>query len=270
MRLELGTVTPVAALFDYVRYFQQRKANVDAAPVIYPIAARPEQILEFYLEERYLVHSHEAGTRELTPRAVIVGPCTYRRVDLILQGRFDVFTIHFQPSGFHRLFGVSMPDLADRAYDARSILGFVVSEIEQKLAEAASFAQRIRVATDFLQRYVSHRTAPDAVGKVANRFLVERYPCIRDAAAITALSVRQFERRFCEQVGISPKLYARIVRFHAALDAKLAAADCRWTDIAYEFGYYDQMHMVRDFRQFSGESPAKFSTRLTAIPEPWV
>ena len=52
-----------------------------------------------------------------------------------------------------------------------------------------------------------------------------------------------------------PKLYARIARFEAALDSKARARAKSWTDVAYEFGYHDQMHLVHDFEQFSGQTP---------------
>jgi AraC-like DNA-binding protein len=268
--MKLDFTSPVAALHDYVRCFQQREAHVATAAVVYPIAARPEQILEFYLQERYLVRVCKSGAQDLVPRAVVVGPSTCRRAELVLQGRFDVFTIHFQASGFHRLFRVPMADLADRAYDAQSVIGPIVSEIEQGLASASSFQERIRVATDFLLRPIRDQASPDAVSAVANRFLLERGALrVDDAAASAGLSIRQFERRFTNQVGLPPKRYARIVRFNASLKAKMTAPRRLWTDIAHEFGYYDQMHMVRDFETFAGESPATFVGRFWAMPEPW-
>ena len=102
------TANPVAALRDYVRHFQQRQAEVGPPAIVYPIAARPEQFLEFYLRDPYVVRSCESGLQEVAPRAVVVGPCTYRRVELVLRGRLVVFTIHFQPSGFHGLFGLPL------------------------------------------------------------------------------------------------------------------------------------------------------------------
>jgi AraC-like DNA-binding protein len=269
--MRLNSVLPVVALRDYVRSFQQREAQPGAATIIYPITARPDQILEFYFEQRYIVHSYESGVRDLAPRAVIVGPCTHHGADLVLSGRFDVFTIHFQPAGFHQLFGVPMPAITDRAFDARSVLGRVVAELEQKLAEVADFAERTRIATEFLLGHANRASSLDAVAKVANEFLIEKGALrIADAAEHAGLSVRQFERVFCEEVGIPPKLYARVVRFHAALAAKQEMADRRWTDVAYELGYCDQMHMIRDFRNFSGENPTRFWERVTSMPEAWM
>jgi transcriptional regulator GlxA family with amidase domain len=105
---------------------------------------------------------------------------------------------------------------------------------------------------------------------IANRFLLERGALrVDDAAESAGLSIRQFERRFITQVGLSPKHYARIARFDAALEAKVTAPRRLWTEIAHEFGYYDQMHLVRDFETFAGESPARFVGRIWTMPEPW-
>jgi len=268
--MQLSSASPVAILCKYVRCFQQREAHVGDVPIIFPIAARPDQFLEFYLKQRYLVRSCETGTRDMAPRAVVVGPCTYRRVELELHGRFDVFTVHFQPAGFHQLFGVPMLELTDQAYEAGSVVGPMVSEIEQRLAEASSFGERVDVVTAFLLQRAAGKS-PDAVAIAASQLLDDRGGLrISEAAAGAGLSVRQFERKFCEQVGVGPKQYAQIVRFHAALHAKCATAKCTWTDIAHEVGYYDQMHLVHDFRRFSGESPTHYFARFKAMPTQWV
>jgi hypothetical protein len=128
--MKLDSASPVRALHDYVRYFQQREAHISPRIVVYPIAARPEQILEFYLQGRYVIRVCESGAQDLAPRAVVVGPCTYRCAELVLHGRFEVFTIHFHATGFHRLFRMPMPDLTDRAYDVQSAVGSIVSEVE--------------------------------------------------------------------------------------------------------------------------------------------
>ncbi len=268
--MKLSFARPVAPLRDYVRNFQQREALIGGQAVVFPIAARPEQILEFYLAERYLVRSCDSGERKLAPRTVVVGLFTEPRAELVLQGRLEVFTVNFQPAGFHQLFSVPMIELADRANDARSVIGLAVSNLEQRLAEAGSFPERVQVATRFLLTQAARSKKPDPVAAIA-KWLLRQHgaPRIEQAAASAGLSTRQFDRKFCEQVGTTPKLYGRIVRFQAALSAKLTGDGKTWTAIAHEFGYYDQMHMVRDFHEFSGEAPARYSSRLRAISELW-
>ncbi len=85
---------------------------------------------------------------------------------------------------------------------------------------------------------------------------------IQQLAIKSGLSTRQFERRFAESTGIAPKLFGRITRFQMALDGKLSAPDRTWLSIAHEFGYHDQMHMIRDFHGLGGASPANMLSEL--------
>jgi hypothetical protein len=165
--MELSSACPIPALRPYIRCFEQREARLEQGEVIYPIAARPEQFLEFYPQERYLVHSHHSGTREAAPPSVVVGPSTYRRIDLVLHGHFEVFTIHFQPAGFFQLFGVPLQHLTDRAYEARSVIGAGVSELESRLADAPDFRHRIEVATSFLTQCLVTAEVGDPVARIA-------------------------------------------------------------------------------------------------------
>ena len=64
---------------------------------------------------------------------------------------------------------------------------------------------------------------------------------------------------FREQVGVSPKLLGRILRFQRAVSS--AGSGPGWAEIAVRCGYYDQAHMVRDFHQFAGASPGEFARR---------
>jgi AraC-like DNA-binding protein len=64
---------------------------------------------------------------------------------------------------------------------------------------------------------------------------------------------------FREQIGVSPKVYARILRFQRAVQKMHAGADIRWAELALACGYYDQAHFANDFRDFSGISPTTYS-----------
>ena len=68
------------------------------------------------------------------------------------------------------------------------------------------------------------------------------------------LSQRQFERVFKEQIGFSAKSFMNIVRFKSLIDAYSKGRNSL-TDLAYEYGYYDQSHFIKDFKAFSGYTP---------------
>jgi AraC-like DNA-binding protein len=76
--------------------------------------------------------------------------------------------------------------------------------------------------------------------------------------AESRLSRRQFERRFRETVGLSPRLFANVLRLRSVFDALKANPDGGWTDAALAAGYFDQSHLIRDFKRFVGCTPAQF------------
>jgi AraC-like DNA-binding protein len=81
---------------------------------------------------------------------------------------------------------------------------------------------------------------------------------VRDVASSCNLSERQLERLFVEQVGVTPKLYARIRRFRAVLNVfadPTSDQKPRLADLAAEYGYVDQSHLMRDFAGFSHPLP---------------
>lgn len=75
------------------------------------------------------------------------------------------------------------------------------------------------------------------------------------------MGLRQFERLFQRGTGASPKIFARVARFHAAVDAKIASPNRTWLNIAHTFGYYDQMHMIDDFEILGRHTPTDLITQ---------
>lgn len=75
---------------------------------------------------------------------------------------------------------------------------------------------------------------------------------------ICGLSARQLERRFLSTLGLPPRFFASLTRF-ARLQT-LATTGGRWSDHALAAGYYDQAHMIRDYRRFTGSTPTRFES----------
>lgn len=106
----------------------------------------------------------------------------------------------------------------------------------------------------------------EVVEAVANCILRRRGRVTIEALAYDAgLSRRQLERRFLLEVGAPPKLYARIARFNHVLELLAESLAPDWPDIAYLCGYYDQAHLIREFRRFTGQTPGAYARHCAAF-----
>lgn len=264
---EVRSLRPVPRLSPYVQAFEARTQRLDAQVVLRPLPARPEQFLEFYLADRYRVRDAATGAVDTTPAAVLVGPQTFRRVDVLLAGDLDLFTIQFTPTGFHALFGHPTTLLTDQAHAADAVLGREIAEIGERLQEAGSLAHRALIVETWLNRRIDTR-APDPIAWAARRMeACHGGVRVADLAAAADLGERQFERRFTTAVGVSPKRYTRILRFRAALRLKGEEAESGWAAIAQAAGYVDQAHMIHEFRALSGETPEQLMRALAPARE---
>ncbi len=267
--MEVCTGKPAAALQQFVRYYAQIKDHFPAQAFFHPVPARSTIVLDFTFGDPCEAWFGNQSWHEPAHAVALIGAQTYRRVDLEMRGHMEEFVIVFQPGGLPALFRLPPEELTNRHFDGRAVFGHSIEELRCQLGEAQSFAERVRVA----DKYLLTRTARSLQGSViaAARALHHHRGCLRisQLAEKAGLSLRQFERRFISEIGMSPKLYARVARFEAALEARKRGPGLRWVDIAHNLGYHDQMHMVHDFRQLSGSTPSDIAPRMDifVVPE---
>ena len=163
------------------------------------------------------------------------------------------FTVHAEP----------IPD-GEQAKTAQ-----VAANLWSKLAECETFEERVLAAEHYLMPFASRARGRTLITKTAHHML-DRKGAVRidEIANQARLSVRQYERRFLEEIGLTPKTFARTTRFQQALDAKRFFPGRTWLSVAHEFGYFDQMHMVRDFQRLCGMAPSDVLD-LSGDIQPW-
>jgi AraC-like DNA-binding protein len=252
---------PSAALRTVIDHWAYREIDVERA-VYVPLPARPLQFIEWYLHAPITLVDWETGDRTRPPgRATIVGAQTRRILDIELLGTYRTFTMHFVPTGFHRLTGATMREFTDAAFDARDVLGREADRLSDALQAAPDFAACIALAETFVARRLDRIPAWSVVDAAA---ITMRETGRADGQAIrraTGLSVRQFERRFASSVGMPAATYLRICRFHQALERKEQRPGLDWTTIAADLGYFDQSHFARDCKALAGEPASHFLER---------
>ncbi len=157
-----------------------------------------------------------------------------------------------------------MTELTDRIYEASDLLGREVCLLHERLHQSTSLNEMARVTESFLLKRLA-AVKPSHPVQVASASILDRHGQIHldDLVQKAGLSQRQFERKFIEQVGMGPKLYCRVSRLNYALRLKEAKPDFTWTDITYHAGYFDQMHLIRDFKLLAGATPSEFFRLIT-------
>jgi AraC-like DNA-binding protein len=254
---------PDPRLAGLVHAYQARQGNLGATNVRVPLPARPDLTLDFYFTCSNLVEERRTGTRYSPPTAVVVGPHTHRRIDVLISGRVDIFTVRFAPTGLHTLFGIAMPELVDTAFGAESLFGSAIAgELYERMAAERTTARRVNIIeAQLLSRLQSPRYNPIAAAATALQSS-SGGARIEGLATSFGLSTRHFSRLFREHVGMSPKTYARILRLQAAIAAKAATPNVTWSEVAYQAGYFDQAHLDKDFLDLADASPSDFMQGL--------
>ena len=179
-----------------------------------------------------------------------------------------VIKIGFQPGGLYRLLGIPMEEMLEyKDFEGEDIFGNEINHTINALANAACPAEMKIIAEGFLfsQATKLKKLAPiefvlPDILKYSGLIKIVRL------AKNACLSNRQFERVFKERIGLSPKFYSRLVRFTKAWLMKENNPAATWTEVAYKCGYFDQMHMIRDFQAFTGTNPQIIAEALKHQP----
>jgi AraC-like DNA-binding protein len=253
--MDIKRALPRPELRSVVRSFEERRADLGSAVLSWPVAARPHQILNIHLAEPYRVRL-DGGALNTSPEIGVVGPQTYRRAHVHLSGRVHVFNILFQPTGLNRLIGIDMTALVNEDPAASDVLGNSAMNLGDAVRAAPDFQQRVAAVERWVGMLLDKRGPDDAIGPAARQMIAARGGArIEALVAKSGLSTSQFQRRFATQVGMTPKLFARTIRFDRALIARRNSPRRPWTDIIHDLGYFDQAHFIRDCHAFAGLPP---------------
>ena len=234
-------------------------------------AAPPERILpdgcvELILNfgERFL--QHVDGKPVVQPRNFVVGQMT-GPVLISPSGAVELLGIRFQPGGTRPFFSVPVHEITDTVVDLASFSPAFARDLVNVCTQHRTLAARVAAADEFLcERRVKSEYDLQLI-KLATSIIDRRGLVSVDHLASSAgVSSRQLERRFQREVGIGPKLLARIVRFQQVFRA-VEQCDSAWATVAVECGYYDQAHLIRDFNQFAQQTPAVLFASQTSLTE---
>ena len=170
---------------------------------------------------------------------------------------FGICGAYLYPYALHALFGIPGIEFTNQLPDLELLTGTESSRVSDSLHMALNNQERLRIISDFLIRKKRPLMQKDIAGAVRTILTQKGLVNIRDLSEQYFRSHRQFERNFKEHTGFTAKTFSRIVRFNSLMQRQLNTQSSL-TQIALEFGYYDQSHFINDFRAFSGYSPRTY------------
>jgi AraC-like DNA-binding protein len=168
--------------------------------------------------------------------------------------------VNLTPLGARRLLRVPMHTLTNRVVELEELLGPDARLLVERLYEARGWAERF----DLLDAAIARRLADAEGPSPAIAWAWGRLRATHGAVPVTELagelgwSRRHLGVRFRDEIGVPPKLLARILRFDRVVALLRLQDPDRWAEVAHDCGYYDQAHFNRDFREFAGTTPSAF------------
>ena len=191
------------------------------------------------------------------PKSFIYGQVT-ATIDLISEGRIGMIVVVLQPYTLNALTKTPAHHLTNTNRSLREIWGQQGSQLEKAVLSTRDTHARLALIETFLAGKL--QIAPDPVVKNSIDWM-KAHP---DSASINELLTqlpigeRQLERAFKAHVGVSPKLYANMIRMQFFLKSMCRPGEDNLTSLAYGSGFYDQAHLVRTFKNKSGITPGRY------------
>lgn len=213
--------------------------------------AEIQLVVRFGASARQGLDVHALGLRQSVYRKTVAGG------QRILFARLDV-------GACAAVLGVPAAAIAGRNVPLEDLWGQAGT---QRLIDQLAAAPDTTAAAAVMQAAIAERSAGARQSSAHAQLALHAIARLEDTdvqavARELGMSERHLRRVFRDTVGMSPKAFARLQRFRQALSAARASPEARWTSIAAIVGYYDQAHLIADFRAIAGTSPRRFIAEL--------
>ncbi len=181
--------------------------------------------------------------------------------DLLPSGKVQMLSVVFRPQGAAAFFDFPLNELANQSIALELIHGREACELLQRMGEQNTFEEKVALLEGFFIGKINLKKSYELMRIDHTVSLIRRcggQTTTESLAQSACLSRKQFERSFGSFAGLSPKQFQRVVRFQHAIFCRQKNPHISLTGLAYQSGYYDQAHLIREFKSLSGLTPKEF------------
>jgi AraC-like DNA-binding protein len=267
-------IKPAVWLQPFVTCYALRSFDSGTEGILKPMFAVHESYMTLFLKGEGCKLCDIHGTPNTRLSHALVSLFTQSQGGTFYQGNFVIFSVQFKCNGISAIFGIPQRVLVNSILSLDDILGPDASLLAEQLADQPDLPHMGEVMNKYLtaglQRQYTNANTPTICA--ASNLILKNYGMVSidSLARYVNMSLRNFERRFTEEVGMPPKLYARITRFFTAIEDKALHPHKTWTDITYQYNYFDQAHFIKEVKAFSFRSPEDLFRTTPPIPEKYV
>lgn len=219
----------------------------------------------FHLGTPFMVEQASGGFRR-SPGSLVAGQIT-RCLRMFPTGPYQMVGVRFQPWGASAFLDAPIHQFTNRIEPVDSVWSDGFATLRDRIASTRFENDRIQFVRQALIERLCGRSRHDALVEHCIERLIasEGRITIDELIGPHTVGARQLERRFRDVVGIPPKLLARIIRFRKVFEFTERSQSINWIDTALGCGYYDQAHLIRDFRELAGRTPTAFVAEESGI-----
>lgn len=250
---------PSKLLSPFVKQYWAIDSNIEAEnEYVHRIIPHGLMELMFYQKSRPCI---EKEGKSFSENIVLTGQQA-DFYDMRIQNSLSIFSVTFKPHGPMMFFNLPLHEICNQNIPLRYLCKQNIEDVENKINQVNSFEEKTQIVESFLTELLFRNYNKFEIGRIKSTVdkinEAKAEISIEDLSSHACLSKKQFERTFMKYVGISPKRFLKIVRFQHSLYLWQKTDKMRLTDLAYECGYFDQSHMIADFKKLSGMTPKKF------------
>ncbi|MEQ9424809.1 MAG: AraC family transcriptional regulator [Cyclobacteriaceae bacterium] len=209
----------------------------------------------------FVRHTYDGETLAVngTHSKVWIAGMKTRHISISAHQNSEMFVVQFKPGGAYPFFHFPIENLNGKVVQTEELFGDELINLREQLLSGGSPESKFKLAEDWLlQRLDKSRAPSNELLQIISKLQSEPVANLNSIIEAYPNTQQHLIRQFKKYVGLTPKVFQRIIRFNDLLKRIQNKETITWAQIAFECGYSDQPHFIKEFKHFSGFNPCEF------------